>query len=112
MAKGDHLGELEQIVMLAVAQCGKGAHGAAIHAEIVKATGRDVSLASVYATLGRLEKKRLLGASAALGGAERGGRPRKEFRVTAAGIRELRSSRVSLDRLWRGLSFDPIGRSR
>ena len=109
MAKGDHLGEFELIVMLATAQCGEEAHGAAIHREIVDSAGRDVSVASVYVTLARLEAKGLVEAEARLGGPERSGRPRKVFSVTRAGIREMRRSRIVLERLWRGLSFDPVG---
>jgi len=82
--------------------------GAAIHEEILRATERDVSIAAVYVTLSRLERKDLVSAGVALPGPDRGGRPRKTFDLTAAGIRELQRSRVIQDRLWSGLDFDAL----
>ena len=109
MGKGSHLGEFEEIVMLAVARAGADGHGAAIHEQILEATNRDVSIPAVYVTLSRLEKKGLVSSGVSLSGADRGGRPRKVFEVTAAGVRELQASRLVQARLWEGLPFDPLG---
>ena len=57
MGKGQHLGEFEQVVMLAVARPSAEGHGAGIHKEILDTAGRDVSISSVYVTLNRLESK-------------------------------------------------------
>ena len=108
MGKGQHLGEFEQVVMLAVARPSAGGHGAGIHKEILDTTGRDVSISSVYVTLNRLESKGYLTASVELGDEGRGGRPRKSYTVTAAGIEQLRAARLEAERLWSGLSFDPV----
>lgn len=108
MPKGDHLGEFEQVALLAVGRLDDDGHGAAIHREILERTGRAVSLASVYVTLSRLERKGYVRAAAELGDAARGGRPRKVFCLTAAGIRELQAVRRAHARLWEGLSFDPL----
>ena len=109
MGKGTHLGEFEEIVMLAVARLGADGHGAAIHEQILEATTRDVSIPSVYVTLSRLERKGLVSSLVSLSGADRGGRPRKVFEVTDAGVRELQASRLVQARLWEGLPFDPLG---
>ena len=109
MGKGTHLGEFEEIVLLAVARLDADGHGAAIHEQILEATDRDVSIPSVYVTLSRLEKKGLASTGVSLSGANRGGRPRKVFGVTDAGIRALQESRMVQARLWEGLSFDPLG---
>ena len=106
MGKGSHLGEFEEIVLLAVAR--SEGHGAAIHAEILDATGRDVSIPSVYVTLTRLSKKGFVSADVDHAGHDRGGRPRKVFTLTEAGVRELQAARVVHARLWDGLSFDPL----
>ena len=108
MGKGQHLGEFEQVVMLAVARPDGGGHGAGIHKEILNATGRDVSISSVYVTLNRLETKGYLTAAVELGDEGRGGRPRKSYQLTPTGIEQLRAARLEADRLWSGLPFDPL----
>lgn len=107
MGKGEHLGEFETIVLLAVAGLPGEASGAAIHERILESTGRDVSLASVYVTLSRLEKKGLLTTAVDTVHAEQGGRLRKLFAPTDSAVRALCDTRRSHDRLWAWLDFDP-----
>lgn len=106
MTKGAHLGEFEEIVLLAAAR--SDGYGSAIHGEILATTTRDVSIPSVYVTLTRLEKKGLVESSVAISGGDRGGRPIKVFTVTEAGVRQLQASRMVKARLWEGLEFDPL----
>lgn len=108
MGKGENLGEFEEIVLLAVGQLEGDGYGASIHQEILDATERDVSIASVYVTLSRLADKGYVDTGLAMGGEDRGGRPRKTFALTDAGIDELRRSRMVQARLWEGLPFDPL----
>ena len=114
MGKGAHLGEFEEIVLLAVARHAAAGHGAAIHEEILTTTGRDVSIPAVYVTLSRLEKKGYVATSVDAGDEARGGRPRKLFALTELAVRELREARLVHARLWDGLAFDPLasGESR
>ncbi len=108
MGKGQHLGEFEAVVLLAVARRGGDGHGAGVHKELLDTTGRDVSLSSVYVTLNRLKAKGYLEVQVGLGEPERGGRPRKVFGLTPDGIAQLRSVRLEAERLWEGLPFDPV----
>ncbi len=108
MGKGTNLGEFEEIVLLAVGRLRGGGYGASIHEEILSATARDVSIASVYVTLSRLAEKGYVETGVELAGPERGGRPRKVFALTDAGIAELRRTRLERARLWDGLAFDPL----
>ena len=108
MGRGTKLGEFEELVLLAVAGLDGDGHGAAIHERILEATGRDVSIPSVYVTLSRLEKKEYLTAAVALGDEDRGGRPRKVFAITERAVTDLRASRLARDRLWATLDFDPL----
>ncbi|MEQ9401509.1 MAG: PadR family transcriptional regulator [Longimicrobiales bacterium] len=108
MGKGANLGEFEEIVLLAVARLDGDGHGAAIHAEILDATGRDASIPAVYVTLSRLEDKGLVTTGVELAGPGRGGRPRKTFALTEAAVRELQEARRVQARLWEGLDFDPL----
>jgi PadR family transcriptional regulator len=108
MAKGDHLGELEQVVMLAAARLGADAHVAAIQREIGQTTGRAVTRASIHVTLSRIERKGYVTSAAALAPAAQGGRARKIYRLTLQGIFELQSIRLVYSRLWAGIPFDPL----
>jgi DNA-binding PadR family transcriptional regulator len=102
-AHSSRLGQLEQLVLLAVLRLGDAAYAPAILDEIEQATGKPASAGSMYVTLDRLEEKGLLRSRLAESTEERGGRPRRYVTVTAYGLRELRSSRDALLKLWRGL---------
>ena len=60
MAKGEFLGEFEQLVLIALLRLGDEAYGMAVRREIEARAGRDVSIGAVYATLDRLESKGLV----------------------------------------------------
>jgi DNA-binding PadR family transcriptional regulator len=99
----DLLGTLEHIVLLAVLCLGRDAYGVTIREEIQQRTRRAVSLGAVYVTLQRLEQKGLVAASVGEPTAERGGRAKKFFRVSAEGRRAVRRSQDALAAMARGL---------
>jgi PadR family transcriptional regulator PadR len=99
------LGEFEQVVMLAVMRSGEAAYGVSIRREIHERAGRDVSLAAVYKTLTRLEEKGLVIARVGEPTAERGGRRKRYYAVTAAGTRSVRDSVEVLRKMTRGLDL-------
>ena len=99
--RGDHLGEFEQIVMLAVARLGDDAYGMRIRREIESRTGRAASLGAVYATLDRLADKDLLRVRRD----ETAGRPRWFFTLTPAGVAAIETARDIQTRMWAGLSL-------
>ncbi|HEY1337284.1 MAG TPA: PadR family transcriptional regulator [Bryobacteraceae bacterium] len=103
MSKPNHLGEFELLVMLAVLRLGDDAYGVPISREIERQTGRDVAFGAVYSTLDRLQEKGLVRSNLGDATPERGGRARRYFRVTAAGLRTVREAKQGLIRLWRGL---------
>ncbi len=86
MAKGESLGEFEHLVLLAVLRLGADAYGMRVRREIAERTGRDVTIGAVYATLERLETKGLVTSQMGEATAERGGRAKRSFRLTGAGI--------------------------
>lgn len=100
----DTLGELEQLVLLAVLQVEGDAYAASVRAEIARRTARDVARGAVHVTLDRLEQKGFLRSTTGGASAERGGRARRVFSVTAAGTRALRESLGALHEMARGLS--------
>jgi PadR family transcriptional regulator len=98
-----HLGEFEQLLLLAVLRLEANAYGADVARELETRAGRTVSRGALYTSLDRLEDKGLLRWKAAAGGPERGGLPRRLYAVTPAGVGALRASRDTLRRMWQGL---------
>jgi DNA-binding PadR family transcriptional regulator len=100
--KGDHIGEFEELVLLAVAALPE-AYGVSIKMRLDDTLTRDVTIGAVYAALDRLEDKALLASTEVAGPAQRGGRKRRVFAVTPAGRRTLRELRDVRERLWRAV---------
>jgi PadR family transcriptional regulator PadR len=101
----DIIGPFEQTVLLALVRLGKDAYGRAILREIQLRLKREVSAGAVYATLERLEAKGLVSSKLAPGTAIRGGRARRYFTPTGAGIRALNDAKSIADSLWHGLAW-------
>jgi DNA-binding PadR family transcriptional regulator len=97
------LGELEQIVLLAVLRVGDAAYGVPVHDEIVRLARRDLTLGTVYKTLSRLEEKGYVRSYEGDPTPQRGGRRTRCFAVTAAGRRSLESTLATLRRMAVGL---------
>jgi PadR family transcriptional regulator PadR len=102
MAKGDFLGEFEIYVLLALAHLGRDGYGVTIRQEITRRTGREIAIGAVYATLSRLEEKRLVRYELSDPLPVQGGRARKHFALTAAGERALAHATGMLTRMMQG----------
>lgn len=98
-----HLGEFEQMVLLAVMQLKDDAYAIGIRQRLKESAQRRVTRGALYRTLDRMESKGLLRWTVHEPTEERGGHPRRCFEVTADGIAALRSSRRALFKLWEGL---------
>jgi len=98
-----YLGELEQIVLLAVMRLGDEAYAVPILEQIEQQTGRKIARGALYTALDRLEGKGCLRSRLGDPLPERGGRARRYFTVTPSAVRVLRASRLALLRLWNGL---------
>ena len=98
-----YLGELEQIVLLAVMRLGDEAYAVPILEQIEAQAGRKIARGALYTALDRLEAKGCLRSRLGEPLPERGGRARRYFTVTPAAIRALKESRLALMRLWRGI---------
>lgn len=97
----EFLGEFEELVLTMVAALREDAYGAAIADEIQNRLGREVNLSAVHVTLYRLEDKGYIKSS--LGGAtkERGGRRKRIFTITSAGMATLKAMREARIDLWK-----------
>lgn len=104
------LGELEQLVMLAVLRAGDEAYGVSILHEIETRAGRALTLGTVHKTLGRLEEKGLVESHTGEPTPVRGGRRKRLFVVTPAGRAALRASLDMTRRMARGLGLGWEGR--
>jgi PadR family transcriptional regulator len=109
MARREHLGELEQIVLLAVVRLGDDAYGVPIRLEIERRTGRTLTVGALYRTLDRLELKGYVTSWFGEPTSERGGRSKRYFKVRATGLRALRASHDALTAMWEGLGPQVTG---
>lgn len=101
----DLLGPFEQAVLLAIVQLREDAYGRAILKHVQERLGREVAAGAAHATLGRLEKKSLVTSRLGSGTPIRGGRSRRYYRATPAGVRALNDARAAVRDLWRGLKW-------
>lgn len=99
----DVLGEFEQLVMLAVLRLDADAHAATIRRTIEDGAERRVTRGALYATLDRLTTKGFVDWEVEESTPERGGIPRRRFRVTSEGLVALRRSYNAVRTLSRGL---------
>jgi PadR family transcriptional regulator len=95
------LGELEQLLMLAVARLGGEAYGAAIQKVLEETAGRAATIATIYVTLVRLENKGYVVSRREGPTPTRGGKAKRCFTLTPKGVSALKEARSVLDRLWR-----------
>ena len=99
----DTLGDLEQLVLLAVLRSGDEAYGVPVQQEILQRARRSLTLGTIYKALSRLEAKGLVASRVGEPTAERGGRAKRYYSVTAAGKRVLKQNLVALSRMAAGL---------
>ena len=111
MSKRSYLGEMELMVLLAVVRLGDDAYGVPISKELLNLAGREVALGSIYAALDRIEQKGFVTSVLGDPTPERGGRAKRYFQVTPAGVRALRTTRTALTNLWSGIPLVEGGRS-
>lgn len=97
----DYLGEFEELVLTMVGILQEEAYGNAIVAEIKERIGREVNLSAVHVTLYRLEDKGYVRSH--MGGATnaRGGRRKRIFQITNAGLALLKARKEQQVELWK-----------
>ena len=105
----ESLGTLEHLVLLVIVRQGSDSYGVTIIEELQAHARRPVLRPSVYLALRRLEERGLVRSRIGEPEARRGGRARRHFEVTAAGLRVLRESQRMLTTLWRGVPLTRKG---
>jgi len=97
------LGTFEQAVLVAIVRLEREAYGRAILKEVEDRLQREVAAGAIYATLDRLEDKKLISSELGSGTPQRGGRPRRFYTLAPSGLRALDESRVTAQNVWRGI---------
>jgi PadR family transcriptional regulator, regulatory protein PadR len=102
----DLLSSAEQQMMLAVQRLHPNAYGVTIASELEGRTGRSYSIGYIYATLHRLKERGFVTSQQGEPTAERGGRRKMFFTLTAPGQVALSRSLAALDSLRAGLAWE------
>lgn len=109
MAGPIHLGEFEQLILLAILRLGDDAYGVTIRAELADRAGRAVAPGALYTALERLESKDLITSRMSDPTPQRGGRSKRYVTVTAAGVEALTRAVQAYKRLLDGLDLREAG---
>ena len=96
----DGLGDLERRVLLAIVHLHGDGYAVSIAAELQERFGKSVSFGAVYATVDRLEKKRFVSSRLGDPTPERGGKPKRFYRIEAPGQLALAQTRDAEARIW------------
>ena len=78
------------------------AYGRAILRGVQSALQREIAAGAVYATLDRLEQKKLVDSHVEEGSPVRAGRVRRYYRLTVSGIKALNESKTAMEKIWQG----------
>lgn len=97
----EYLGEFEELILTMVAALQDDAYGAAITEEIETRLKRDVNLSAVHVTLYRLEDKGYIKSAMGGGTNERGGRRKRIYTITSAGMATLKMMKETRLDLWK-----------
>jgi PadR family transcriptional regulator, regulatory protein PadR len=103
MKRGELLGSLEHVILLALVRLEGSAHGMIVRREIEERTGRNISIGAVYATLERLESKGYIRSFIGEPTPERGGRAKRLFHIEAAGKQALQVSGQTIRSMTAGM---------
>ena len=97
------LSKPEELILLAILRLKEQAYSVPIRDQIIQVTGKSWSFGSIYIPLSRLETKGLIASSLGKSSQERGGRPKRFYRLTKKGLAELRASRKIGQDMWEGI---------
>ncbi len=98
--KETRLGDFEEVILLLVGILGQEAYALKISEEFKSQTGRAISIGAVHSTLSRLDDKGFLTSEMGQATAERGGRRKRIYTITAYGKRVLKEARDFKMSLW------------
>src|SRR6186997_387459 len=98
--KETRLGDFEEVILLLVGILGEEAYAFRIAEEFETQTKRSVSIGAVHSSLVRLDDKGFVTSEMGNSTAERGGRRKRIYTITASGRKVLKVSRDFRVSLW------------
>jgi DNA-binding PadR family transcriptional regulator len=99
------IAEFELRILLTVHRLDGEAYAVAVHEDLERRSGQRASLGAVYITLDRLERKGFTASTLGTPTPERGGRAKRYYRLTRAGVTAVRAECRLMQRLWQGLDI-------
>ena len=97
------LGKFEEAVLLAVRRLGATAYGVSIRDDVQQRTRQKVAFGSVYATLDRLSAKGYVSSHLGDPTPERGGRPKRFYKIEGRGQQALVEAQDQNESVWGGM---------
>ncbi len=97
------LGEFEEMVLLTVCVLQEEAYGVSIKEELEDRLNRNVSVGALQSALRRMEDKGFLDSWEGETTSQRGGRPRRYFKITLFGVKAIEYTREIRSGLWRDI---------
>jgi len=94
------LGYLEETILLLILSMDGDAYGFSVSEAYEKHVGKSISISAVHTVMSRLEKKGFI--QSEMGGAtsERGGRRKRIFTATTAGLTMIQEIKEARQKLW------------
>ncbi len=108
MSKGNHIGELEELILLLVGVLRDEAYAVGVLQEMKSQTGRELNISAIHAVLNRLEEKGFVTSEMGGATAERGGRRKRFYKLTATGRQMIDQVREMREKLYGQLGSTPI----
>ncbi|NRB49344.1 MAG: helix-turn-helix transcriptional regulator [Saprospiraceae bacterium] len=96
----DRLGNLEEMVLLMVVLVKEEAYGVLVREAYMEQYKQEISLSAIHTVLRRLEEKGFLVSELGGASAERGGRRKRLYSVTAFGYKKLTEYQEERNRIW------------
>ena len=98
--KDIRINEFEEVILLIIGILGEEAYALRIVKEYKEQSGKSYSIGSLHGTLERLSDKGLLVSKMGMPSAERGGRRKRVYEITAEGQQLLLESKKLRESLW------------
>src|SRR5262249_486097 len=109
MRNGRLLGGFESLLLLAILRLGEQAYGVTIRQELLERAHKDVAIGAIYTGLDRLEQKGFVESWLGEPTADRGGRAKRFYRITASGLRAFNDTQHVVRDMLDGLDLQQEG---
>ena len=106
--RGKMPGELERVVLLALAGFDGEATGRQVYDAVTEASGREVSVAAIHLTLNRVAEKGWARCRTTDPPPHEGGKPRRHYALASEGAAVVAQQRAEAEALWRRAAGHPL----